>query len=223
MRPLFPALLTLAIAIAAPSAHANDGIGGLTATGLTFGQTDAVQMVEEDLFISQTAIRVSYVFRNIADKDVSGEVIFPLPPIAVNYMMFSDINLPEDTSRENLVNFTAVVDGKPVPVLTDILAVMDTPYGDDNPGLHYDTPGRDVTADLAALGIPLTLDSDALSPMLLALPEGERRALTAAGLADFYDDQGSTEGTPTTAEPKCGRSSGAITGRKPSLPGARCA
>ena len=38
------------LAIAAP-ALANDGFGGLAATGLTFGQTEAVAMEEEDLTI----------------------------------------------------------------------------------------------------------------------------------------------------------------------------
>jgi len=39
-----------AILFAAPTL-ANDGFGGLSAAGLTFGQTDAVTMEAEDLFI----------------------------------------------------------------------------------------------------------------------------------------------------------------------------
>jgi hypothetical protein len=198
MRCLTPALLALALA---QPAAANDGIGGLTATGLRFGQTDAVQMAEEDLFISQSEIRVSYLFRNITDQDVTGEVIFPLPPIQVAYPMYSDMNLPANPTRENLVNFSAVVDGQPVAVSTDVIAVVETPYDEGNPGLHYDTPGRDVTAELAAYGIPLTLDFVALTRVLLALSQDQRAALTAAGLASFYDDQGSANGTPTVAEP----------------------
>lgn len=197
MRPLIPALL----ALFAHPAIANDGIGGLTATGLTFGQTEAVQMAEEDLFISQSEIRVSYLFKNITDQDVTGEVIFPLPPIHVSYPLHSDMNLPPDPARENLVNFTALVDGQAVEVATDVVAVVDTPYAEGNPGLHYDTPGRDVTAQLTGYGIPLTLDFAALTKALLALPAEKRAELTAAGLVNFYDDQGSTDGYPTLAEP----------------------
>jgi hypothetical protein len=41
----------LALAALALPAGANDGFGGLSATGLTFGQTEAVAMVSEDLSI----------------------------------------------------------------------------------------------------------------------------------------------------------------------------
>jgi hypothetical protein len=156
MKPLFSFLLAVFPAF---TANANDGIGGLSATGLTFGQTDAVQMGEEDLFISKTAIRVSYLFRNISDRDVTGEVIFPLPPIALTNLMFSDMNLPADTGRENLVAFTAVADGQPVKVSTDGVAVINTVSAENNPARQYDTPGREVTGELASYGIPLILNA----------------------------------------------------------------
>ena len=69
------------------AAFANDGYGGLSATGLTFGQTEAVAMQEEDLYIGPKKIKVAYVFQNLTDKDVTGEVIFPLPPIMLAAMM----------------------------------------------------------------------------------------------------------------------------------------
>ena len=69
--------LCLAFCGTALPALANDGFGGLSATGLTFGQTDAVAMEEEKLFIGIDKITVDYVFRNTTDKDVTGEVIFP--------------------------------------------------------------------------------------------------------------------------------------------------
>ncbi len=62
-------------------AAANDGFGGLSATGLHFSQTDAVALLEEDLFLSRERVEVSYRFRNLTDQDVTGEVIFPLPPV----------------------------------------------------------------------------------------------------------------------------------------------
>lgn len=79
MRPTLT--LTLALLAAIP-AFANDGFGGLSATGLTFGRTDAVAMEEERLFIGIDRIAVDYTFRNTTDQDVTGEVISPCRPSA---------------------------------------------------------------------------------------------------------------------------------------------
>ena len=186
------ALSTLA-ALTQPAA-ANDGFGGLTATGLTFGQTDAIQMLEEDLFISIDRIAVDYVFRNTTAQDVTGEVIFPLPPVGVFSQWEAMMNLPEEVTRENLVNFTAVVDGQPVPVTIDRIAVLEE--GFDQPrsnATRYDTPGRDVTADLARLGLPLTLDVEAARTALLALPAEQRAEAEALGLASYTGTEGSQD------------------------------
>jgi hypothetical protein len=188
-RPLLAALLLAAMLLAAPAlapaARANDGFGGLSATGLVFTQTDAVAMEREDLFIGLDRIRVAYTFRNITDADVTGEVIFPLPPISLQYLQSSDFNLPED--RENLVNFTATVAGAPVAVKIDRIAVLEPPFVENRPAAEqYDTPGQDVTAVLARHGIPLTLDTGALTEALLALSPDAQAALQSEGLADFY-------------------------------------
>ena len=113
--------------LSATSALANDGFGGLTATGLTFGQTDAVVMEEEDLFLSVERVRVSYVFHNRSTQDVTGEVIFPLPPVSVGGQLESAMNLPEDRAQENLVSFTASINGAPVTVTQDRIAVIEPP------------------------------------------------------------------------------------------------
>ena len=181
--------------------QANDGFGGLNATGLTFAQTDAVAMEQEDLFIGIDLISVDYVFRNITAQDVTGEVIFPLPPISLAEMMNSDWNLPDDRGRENLVNFAAEVNGVKIPVKIDRIAVIEPPWVENRPlSEQYDTPGRDVTADLARFGIPVTVDTDALSAMLLALDADTQAQLMAAGLADFYTVDGQS-GPPTEVYP----------------------
>lgn len=179
-------LFALPLLLAAP-ALANDGWGGLAATGLTFGQTDAVEMVSEELYIGPDRIAVDYVFRNITGSDVTGEVIFPLPPIGVWGMLEQMMNLPEDVTRENLVNFAATVDGLPVGVKIDRIAVLEEPWDENRPlAAQYDTPGRDVTAELERFGLPLTLDYHAVSTALMALPPDMQAAATAAGLADYY-------------------------------------
>lgn len=170
---------------------ANDGFGGISATGLTFAQTEAVAMESEDLFIGIDRITVDYVFRNTTAQDVTGEVIFPLPPISLAAMMNSDWNLPDDRGRDNLLNFEAKVDGAKVPVQIDRIAVIEPEWVENRPlSEQYDTPGRDVTADLTRYGIPLTVDTDALSAMLLALDPDTQAQLMAAGLADFYTMDG---------------------------------
>jgi len=188
MRPVLIAAFMLGLP--ALSAHANDGFGGLSATGLTFGQADVIAMKSEDLYISPTYISVEYVFANTTDQDVTGEVIFPLPPIQIGFLDQGMINLPEDPTRENLVGFTATVDGQPVTVQIDRIAVVEELSDEPRPASqNYDTPGRDVTADMARLGLPLTLDIDAVRAALAALTVEQRLEAKAAGLVDFYDPE----------------------------------
>jgi hypothetical protein len=142
-------------------AFANDGFGGFSATGLTFGQTDQVAMETEDLTISPDRIAVDYSFHNLGTQDVTGEVIFPLPPIPVGDLMNSMWNLPDDYDRPNLLDFKAVVDGSPVDVTIDRIAVVQPEnWWDLSTAEQYDTPGRDVTALMAAHGVSLSLDSE---------------------------------------------------------------
>ncbi|MBK8287128.1 MAG: DUF4424 family protein [Ahniella sp.] len=126
---------------AALPATANDGFGGLSATGLTFDQTESVEMVEEKLFIGIDKVKVDYVFRNNSESDVTGEVIFPLPPVAVWDGWVRSMNLPEDPNKPDIVDFTATVDGKPVRVTIDKIAVIEEPWEENRPlAEQYDTP-----------------------------------------------------------------------------------
>lgn len=172
-------------------ALANDGFGGLTATGLTFGQTSQVAMIDEDLKISPDRISVDYIFHNGSAKDVSGEVIFPLPPIPVNDLLNEEWNLPDDRSAENLVDFKAVVDGTPVDLKIDRVAVvLPDNWADQPAGALYDTPGKDVTALLKQYGLPMSLDGDAAMSAVTALAPEARDKLLAAGVIGNYADDG---------------------------------
>ena len=180
--------LPLCLFLLAAPAFANDGFGGLSATGLSFGQTDAVAMEEERLFIGIDTIAVDYVFRNTTDKDVTGEVIFPLPPIAVWSGYEAMMNLPEDLTRPDVVGFTAMVDGQPVQVTIDRIAVLEEGFDEATPpSRQYDDPGKDVTAELERLGIPLTLDYLAVRDVLLGFPDDKRKEAADLGLAEYYD------------------------------------
>lgn len=189
--------LTLCFLLLASPGLANDGFGGLSATGLTFGQTDAVTMEEEALFIGIDRIAVDYVFRNVTDADVTGEVIFPLPPVHVWSSYEGMMNLPEDPTKVDLVDFTAMVDGQPVEVSIDRIAVQEVYFeGEIDLATQYDSPGRDVTAELARFGIPLTLDWTEVREVLLAMPEAKRNEIAAAGLAEYYAGDAAQEIPP---------------------------
>lgn len=175
------------VLISASPALANDGFGGLSATGLTFGQTEAVAMEEERLFIGIDRVTVDYVFRNTTNQDATGEVIFPLPPINVWAGYEGMMNLPEDLSQPDLVGFTATVDGQPVQVTIDRIAVVQENWESASLAEQYDTPGREVTADLERLGIPLALDWVALREVLLSFPEEKRAEVVALGLAEYFE------------------------------------
>ncbi len=180
-------------------AGANDGFGGLSATGLTFDQTEAVEMIEERLFIGIDRVAVDYVFHNKTDTDVTGEVIFPLPPVPVWAAWESSMNLPEDGTKTDIVDFTATVDGVPVKVTIDRIAVIERPWEEQRPlSEQYDTPGRDVTAELERFGLPLTLDVQSIREVLLAAPPEVQARMKAAGIADFYEGD-AAQGVPPDA------------------------
>ncbi len=182
---LFWLLLTPVVSVA------NDGFGGLTATGLQFQQSASVRMVSEDLFLSPRQVRVAYVFRNDGPAEVQGEIIFPLPPISLPGLVDSGFALTEDElHRENVVDFTATVDGKKIEVRTERIAVLEPPFDESRrPAAHYDAPGEDVTALLKGYGIPLSLNVDEVAAVLTGLPSAARETLKAKGLADFFDGE----------------------------------
>lgn len=170
-------------------ASANDGFGGLSATGLQFDQTGVVQMLSEDLYISVKQVRVAYTFRHTGDEDLTGEVIFPLPPINLAALRESDFAIdPAALDKPNFVNFTVKVDGRAVPVKTDRVAVIQPDYDENRPISEvYTAPGRDVTAVLEKYRIPLSLSVDTVGAVLEKLPKAARDDLAAQGIIDVYE------------------------------------
>ena len=168
--------------------RANDGFGGLTATGLQFARTDQVRMISEDLFLSPKKVEVQYLFHNEGETAVEGEVIFPLPPIALNTLQDSDFSLDQEQLRSsNPVHFTVKINGSPIPVQTDRKAVIEPPYEQRKEAKNgYDTPGRDVTHILEGFGIPLSLDIESLNRLLSGLDASTQQQLKQQGLVELY-------------------------------------
>jgi hypothetical protein len=176
-------LLLAAVLLATHHTDGNDGFGGLGAAGLEFSRTDKVAMRSEDLFISLDRIKVTYVFENTSDEDVTGEVIFPLPPIVIRDLFFGDMNLPEDADRENLVNFTIAVDGQDIAPKIERRALRHSFH----PQSGEDIFGEDVTDLLLKAGVPLTVQGDRLVKALNALSDSVRQQLADAGLLETFD------------------------------------
>ena len=143
-------LLCAALLAAGAHTRANDGFGGIGANGLEFAQNDKVAMKSEDLFISLKKIAVSYVFENTSDEDVTGEVIFPLPPVGLQNLKERDSNFPEDPDRKNLVNFTVEANGQNITPNIERRAVRISPSAnaDDPAGGEAAKIQRLVSAEL---------------------------------------------------------------------------
>lgn len=177
-------LLGIALFVAVAHTRANDGFGGISSNGLEFAQSDKVAMKSEDLFISPDKIKVSYVFANTSDEDVTGEVIFPLPPIGLRELMNRDSSLPEDADRENLVNFTIEVDGDSITPGIERRAVRYSFAPESGDPVN----GEDVTALLEEAGVPLTLKPERLVAALDSVPPAKLEKLVSAGLLNFYKE-----------------------------------
>lgn len=185
MKPFLRSVAAAALLCA--TASANDGFGGLSATGLQFEKSDSIKMLSEDLYLSEKKVKVAYVFYNAGQSDVTGEVIFPLPPISLGELWESDFAIDRDKlDSDNFVNFTIKVDGKVVQAKADRIAVIPPPYDENaKPADAYETPGEDITAILAKYGIPLSLNNDKVRAVLVKLPKAAKDDLQAKGIADF--------------------------------------
>ncbi len=162
---------TAAMVLGGGAAFANDSTAELAAGGLVLTKNTAIQMRSEDLFISDTDVKVHYVFANTTAADVTVTVAFPMPDITIegpddNISIPSQSNPNQD--QTNFLGFSTVADGKPVVAQVEQKAVKN---------------GVDVTAYLRSLGIPLAPQLDATNRALSALPKAAQAELIKKGLA----------------------------------------
>lgn len=167
-----PALLAATLSVTA-DALANDSVATLGTGGLILVQADAVTMEKEDLYISLDQVRVDYVFRNNEKEPKTYLVAFPMPPIEAPGYLESDIAVP-DRDKENFMNFTVTVDGKPVEAKLEMRAL---------------TGGIDVTDRLVALGIPLNPLAEATRQAANKVPRDKLAELITMGVFRPYEDQ----------------------------------
>lgn len=170
----FPALLAALAVLAATPAWANDTSAELAAGGLVLTKSDSIEMRSEDLYISEQAVRVRYVFANTSGKDVTVRVAFPMPDIGGPDFFQSDVSIPIQDAPANVLGFSTKVDGKLVRAEVEQKAVA--------------TDGVDRTAWLVANHIPLAVHLDGVDETLRALPQAKRDEAVRLGLYD--PDQG---------------------------------
>lgn len=149
---------------------ANDSSAEFGIGGLVLAQSSQIEMVSEDLYISDSKISVEYVFRNVTDQDVRTLVAFPIPELAWPY---DDLHsLPYYDRGANFVGFETFVDGAAVETKVELRALT---VGVDRtdllkkhriPLIHYTgaaaaklkTLSNDVLSDLKAKGLITTLN-----------------------------------------------------------------
>ncbi|NVN86588.1 MAG: DUF4424 domain-containing protein [Rhodopseudomonas sp.] len=153
-----------ALCFGCAAAHANDTMAALTTGGLVFQTNPNIEMRSEDLSISRKRIDVRYRFFNHASVDQTVTVAFPLPE--VDAQEASNIAVPDDDS-DNFLQFRTLIDGREVNARIEQKAFL---------------AGRDVTARLQALKLPLQPRAKKTNAALDALPPDLEQQLTKEGL-----------------------------------------
>jgi hypothetical protein len=159
-------MLVVATSALGAAAAANDSVAETAAGGLVLKQTDDIDMLSEDLYVSADRVRVRYVFRNRRPEDVRVTVAFPMPDRNLADLRHGDASFPGD--------FSTRVDGRPVAMQVERRALL----GD-----------ADHSALLAELGIPVAADNIivAASEAIDALLPEQRERLVAPGLVEAVE------------------------------------
>lgn len=145
-------------------AMANDTSAVLEAGGLIYTRQDSVDMLSEDLFISQEEIRVDYVFKNQANTDLETLVAFPMPAIGG----FLDFNAAlNDYEHDNFMGFTVKQDGEEIKPELQQRATVNS---------------IDMTEEILARGVSLLPFSEATRAAIAKLPENVQKDWEVRGL-----------------------------------------
>jgi hypothetical protein len=156
-------------ALSGTPSRADDSTATLRAGGLALEKTDKIALVSEDLYLSPTAVKVAYRFRNLTDADYATIVAFPMPDMTGSVDM--TIAMPDPVS-DNFLRFITRVDGKQVDSQVEQRAFLTAPGKLD----------VEITERLKSLGVPLVPTMEAASAALSALSAPQRKALADAGI-----------------------------------------
>lgn len=164
------ALAPLALlALAAPAA-ANDSSAELRTGGLVLTRSDAIEMDEEDLFVSPEEIRVRYRFVNRGAQPVTLRVAFPMPDVSVEGPD-ENISLPTENA-DNLLAFSTRANGASVKAEVEQKVFA---------------KGVEQTAVLRRLGAPLAPHLASTNAALDRLAPAAKDELMKLGLAEIEE------------------------------------
>jgi hypothetical protein len=158
-------ILANPFALTAP-ALANDSTAELRQGGLVLINNPGVEMRAEDLYISPTAVKVRYRFRNTTDRDQRVLVAFPMPDITVEGLS-GMVAVPRD-DPENFLGFSTRVEGQPVAA---------------NIEQKVFAGGIDRTDYLRSLNVPLAPQLQITNEAVDHLPAAVRDEFVRIGLA----------------------------------------
>ncbi len=168
------ALLAGAPLLFASQSLADDSSAALGAGGVVLTQTADIRMAKEDLYVSPDKVRIRFEFANDSAKDINTVVAFPLPDIESSVFDEEPIgNMTADPV--NFVGFSVTADGKRIAPQVEQRAIY---------------KGRDVTATLAALHIPVDVVSQTNIHALDHLTPAQIKTLHAADLTDSESGPG---------------------------------
>jgi hypothetical protein len=173
----------VALALSGAPSRADDRVATLGAGGLSLEKTDKIALVSEDLYLSPTAVKVSYRFRNLTNADVETIVALPMPDVTRS--VFETVEMP-DPAHDNFLRFVTRVDGKPVDSQVEQRAFLEDP----------DKPDVEITERLKSLGVPLIPTMRAAGAALSALSELQLKALADAKIV-YTEDAGGGKGANT--------------------------
>lgn len=124
--------------------YANDSVGYIGTGGIQYIQNNNIQMQREDLYLSKKLIKVDYQFKNLSKRNITENILFPLPKVQ-NYIEtdYADV--------AGMVNsFTVVADGKKIQPQVHVRAFLPSTTAQ-----YFNDDGfqGDVTAELKSCGL----------------------------------------------------------------------
>lgn len=147
MRTKFLTVIILLSVFGSP-ARANDSSSELAAGGINLIKNDAISIQREDLFLSQSIIRVRYEMRNDTREPITLRVAFPLPEVP----HWTPAGLDSSTGGHNIlispwkglnfINFRVSVDGKEIKPDVEVRALL--PNGTDVTTALRDIGGEEL-------------------------------------------------------------------------------
>jgi hypothetical protein len=155
---------------------ANGVITEFPGTGLVFKEAADIAIAREDLYLARDKVTVHYDYTSDAAATQSVTIGFPMPAVPIDGGPSDPAMLPELEGKDvlNYMQFTASVNGKPVETTLHQFAWLN---------------GEDITARLAAFGIPAYLAYDQIETAFAKLDAATIDDMVEAGVISADDER----------------------------------